>query len=159
MKRITDYKFWLVFFLLSYVFIDMIRRFFGGTQLLLIVLDISLFAVYFFYFPKNKMNLTRRIYRLLNVTFVLYVFMLTLQLANPVDAELFVRIAAYRSYLLAVPLIWVSYGFTKQKNNGFGFLTNLLLGVSVGIIIFATLQFYLDSQTFSNTFSLLMKPM
>lgn len=159
MKSITDYKFWLIFFLLSYVLVDMVRRLFGGTQLLLVVLDISLLASYFFFFPKNKVNLTKGNYRLLIVTLMLYAFMITLQLANPVDAELFARIAAYRSYLLAIPLIWVGYGFTKQEQNDFGYLTKLLLGVSIGLILFAAFQFYWDSQTLSGTLSLLMKPM
>ncbi len=104
-------------FILVYTFIDLIRRFFDGSKVLLISLDIIIIITLFYFISINNLKLRYLTKISIYLRLVLYLLFLIilLQIFNPYYFDIKTYIVGFRSYLLAIPIVLIGYHFSKNK--------------------------------------------
>ncbi len=145
----TGFLFLFKIFILTYTFIDLIRRFFDGSKVLLMSLDIIIVTTLFYFVATNKSKI-RYIHNIsiyLRVILFLLFMIILLQVFNPYYYDMKTYIVGFRSYLLAVPIILIGYYFSKNKllltNNMIYFIIILFLITLVYAIFQLTVDYSL----------------
>jgi len=161
MKTLLNYKFWLIVLFANYVFIDFFRRFFQGNKLLLLLLDLNLLIIFFSFFSQHKFRIKGSIYNLsLRCFLFLYAAMVTLQMCNFSTPDFVTTFAGFRSYLLAVPLLWIGYNFAQQQSvETLQRFSKALLFLSTFSIVYALCLFFFNPTSQYEVTASLLKPM
>lgn len=161
MNRLSNYKLWIAVFFLNYVFIDLIRRFFINNKIMLIALDINLIIVYLFFFLKEYQTINNNRYnKTIKSLFFLVGLICFFQLFNISMFDIITSLAGLRSYLIAVPLLWIGY-HVAQKNDTKALqdLSRTIWLLSLLSIGFALYLYYGESTSSNEAIALLLEPM
>jgi len=161
MRALFNYKLWIIVLFANYVFIDFFRRFFEWNKLSLLLLDVNLLIIFFFFFSQHKSRIKGSIYNLtLRCFLFLYAIMVTLQIGNFSMSDFVTTFAGFRSYLLAVPLLWIGYDFAQQQSvETLQRFSKTLLFLSVLSIIYALYLFFFNPTSQHEVIASLLKPM
>ena len=101
--------------LVVYVFVDFIRRFFESDKFILMSLDLVIIVTILFYLIAFKSLNISKISIFIRLYLVLFIFIVFFQILNPYYYDAITYIAGARSYLLAMPMIFIGYYFAKNK--------------------------------------------
>lgn len=154
-----NYKYWLVVFFLIFIFVDFSRRFFGETKIPLLLLDVSLIVTYAAFFSTHSLR-SIEFNKIIMIVLATFAAMVILQVANPIYADIPTRLAGLRTYLLAVPLLWVGfYYFAENATADLEKMTDLLCVVALLVASYAVVQFVVDASSYSSLVSALLLPM
>jgi hypothetical protein len=152
----------LGFLWISYVFIDVVRRFFDGSTWLLLVVDVSVIAVFIVYSFVNQNSLMSK--RLVNTVMfffiALFVFIVFLQILNQTEPSVLLTIAGLRTYLLPIPFLFVGYAFSLIHHpSDYHRASNFILVILYLVVLFALLQFLIDRSGIGGIFLTMLTPM
>jgi len=153
----------LAFLIINYVFIDLVRRFFNGSQILLIFLDLNIIAVYgiFFILIKNGSIISTKLAKSALVFSMLpYIALILIQSANQEIPSLTLTFAGLRTYLLPIPMLAVGYYIAASyKEFDYYFTYQLLKRLVYLAVGFAFLQSIIDLQSLPHFAQIALSPM
>ncbi|RLA07949.1 MAG: hypothetical protein DRQ51_04230 [Gammaproteobacteria bacterium] len=142
----TGFLFLFKIFILTYTFIDLIRRFFDSSKVLLMSLDIIIVTTLFYFVATNKSKIRyiNNVSIYLRVILFLFFIIILLQVFNPYYYDIKTYIVGFRSYLLAVPIILIGYHFSKYKLLLNKNMIDFIITLSTITVIYAIFQLNTD---------------
>ena len=160
-QLVSDYKFWIAALCVNYVLLDFVRRLFRGEQKLLVLLDISILAIFLLFFYKRKIKLERTLrLSIFQFLLTLYIGIVIIQVANFKTPDLVTTLAGLRAYLLPIPFIWVGYYVAREeKHSTLEKLAKVLLSLAVISIGFGCYMFFADTSAFAGIALSMLSPM
>ncbi len=160
-QSVLGYKFWIAAFCVNYVFVDFIRRLFGGEKKLLVLLDVNILAIFVLFFHKSKIHLGRNLrLSIFKILLILYVGIVIFQVVNFSIPNLLTTLAGIRAYLLPIPFVWIGYYVNRQeKYSAIEKLAKVLLSLAVISIGFGCYTFFTNAFAFSGIAQSLISPM
>lgn len=150
--------------MLTFTFIDFVRRFFDGSKWLLITLDILvvlIYAVYFGGIKKWRIKLRHGFSMILLILVLFILFLWTiLEMFNIAYPSMIVSLAGVRAYWLAVPMISIGYYLAGHLNaRDYERMYKYLLLLSIAVIAFSVIQALVDRGQLVGILSKLLTPM
>jgi hypothetical protein len=145
-NKIENYKIWIVLLIINYMFIDFIRRFFDGSSLILAFLDLNILIIFLLFFYKKRIRLAKKtkislffLFLMLNVGAVL------IQIINFSHPDLLAILIGLRSYILAVPFLWIGYHLFYYKDfSAVIVFSKIILYLSMISIAYGIFSFIVD---------------
>jgi len=149
--------------LINYVFIDLVRRFFDGSQILLLFLDINIIAIYmvFFVLIKNGKLISKKLIKsALVLSISAFIIVVLIQSTNQEIPSLLLTLAGFRTYLLPIPMIAIGYYIASSyKATDYYYLYRLLKLLVYLAVAFAGLQCLLDLKSLPKFAQIALSPM
>ena len=116
-KKNAIFIFLFKLFIFVYIFVDFIRRFFEGNKFILMNLDLIVLITFIYYLRITKFKILdiSKISIWLRIYLSLFTLIIFFQIFNPYYYDAITYIVGVRSYLLAIPMIFIGYYFAKNK--------------------------------------------
>jgi hypothetical protein len=140
------------FLVLSYVFVDFVRRFFSGNPWLLMVLDVAIATIFLCYLTTHSKNLVS--WKLVRSSFflvlLLFILVVILQGFNQTFPSIKLTLAGLRTYLMPIPFLFIGYiFFSRLDTRQHEVIVKFLKVILVTVVAFALMQMSLDTDELS----------